>query len=250
MPWRCGWPLHFSAKSLQVERSDDLCCTSKTWLSGAVIRRVKASSEWDRTDLKEDVLRSRTSKRVYDVRLFSDKLNMGTVNKLFNSTAHKRAENYCRVSKRSEVTALRTLFRLVYGSGNLYIALVEPRVSDRVILRPNIVNEWRKRLGNIFTSETTSYILLSKSMNAFSTFVASRADVSINMRPVNDACTVQFLSCVSGRRVLPSFPANCLATSVLFTCKCERSHLFPTSMMTIFASAWSRNSVSHFSTLS
>jgi hypothetical protein len=47
-----------------------------------------------------------------------------------------------------------------------------------------------------------------------------------------------------------SILANCLASSVGTARRCRRSLLFPTSIITMFASAWSRSSLSHRVTLS
>lgn len=44
--------------------------------------------------------------------------------------------------------------------------------------------------------------------------------------------------------------ANALASSVGTALRCRKSLLLPTSMMTMFASAWSRNSLSHRVTFS
>jgi hypothetical protein len=44
--------------------------------------------------------------------------------------------------------------------------------------------------------------------------------------------------------------ANCLASSVGTALRCLKSLLFPTSMMTIFESAWSRSSFNHRVTFS
>lgn len=66
--------------------------------------------------------------------------------------------------------------------------------------------------------------------NAVSTLVESKADVSMKDKP--------FLS------------ANALASSVGTARRCLKSDLFPTNMITIFWSAWSRNSRNHLSTFS
>ena len=47
-----------------------------------------------------------------------------------------------------------------------------------------------------------------------------------------------------------ALPANALASSVGTARKCRKSDLLPTNIITIFASAWSRNSFSHLSTFS
>ncbi|GER34463.1 DEGP protease 2, partial [Striga asiatica] len=60
--------------------------------------------------------------------------------------------------------------------------------------------------------------------NASSTLVASRAEVS--------------------RKKSPSFWANSLASSVGTALWSSRSHLFPTRIITMFLSAWERNSSS------
>lgn len=66
--------------------------------------------------------------------------------------------------------------------------------------------------------------------NAVSTFVESKADVSIKLSPLRSA--------------------NDLASSVGTARKCLKSLLLPTSIITIFWSAWSRNSLNHRSTFS
>lgn len=89
--------------------------------------------------------------------------------------------------------------------------------------------------------------------NANSTLLASRAEVSINERllsPTNDLN--QHLSHIvhllhSPRR---DSLANCLASSVGTARKCLKSLLFPTNIMTMFASAWSLNSFNHRCTFS
>jgi hypothetical protein len=60
--------------------------------------------------------------------------------------------------------------------------------------------------------------------NAFSTFEASSADVSMNESPFS--------------------AEKALASSVGTARRCFKSDLLPTSMMTMFESAWSRSSLS------
>lgn len=78
--------------------------------------------------------------------------------------------------------------------------------------------------------DTMWYISVNIRWKACSTFVASRAEVSINESP--------------------SFSQNAFPSSVWTALKWRRSLLFPTSIMTILLSAWSRNSLSHLSTFS
>lgn len=66
--------------------------------------------------------------------------------------------------------------------------------------------------------------------NAVSTFVESKAEVSMKDKPF--------------------FSAKALASSVGTARKCLKSDLLPTSMMTMFWSAWSLSSLSHRSTFS
>lgn len=66
--------------------------------------------------------------------------------------------------------------------------------------------------------------------NAVSTFVESSADVSMKLSPLRSA--------------------NVLASSVGTARKCRKSLLLPTNIITMFWSAWSRNSRSHLSTFS
>lgn len=82
---------------------------------------------------------------------------------------------------------------------------------------------------------------------ADSTFEASRADVSMNER---------LLSAVEGKNRQLSgeeerlhAPAKAFASSVGTARRCFKSLLFPTSIMTMLASAWSLSSVSHRITL-
>ena len=77
---------------------------------------------------------------------------------------------------------------------------------------------------------TTWYIWVSTSVKAFSTFVDSRAEVSM-------------------KKVL-SFSAYALASSVETARKWPKSALFPTSMITMLESVWSRSSFNHLSTFS
>ena len=78
--------------------------------------------------------------------------------------------------------------------------------------------------------ETETAVPVRMLWKAVSTFVESRAEVSIKLR----------LFC----------SAKDLASSVGTALRCLRSDLFPTSMMTMLESAWSRSSRSHLSTFS
>jgi len=78
-------------------------------------------------------------------------------------------------------------------------------------------------------ADTMWYISVKIVWNAPSTFEASSADVSMNDSPFS--------------------VANALASSVGTARRCFKSLLLPTSMMTMFESAWSRNSFNHRVTL-
>ncbi len=77
---------------------------------------------------------------------------------------------------------------------------------------------------------TIRYISVKILWNAFSTFVASKADVSMKERP--------------------SFSEKACASSVETPRRCLRSDLLPTNMITMLESAWSLSSFSHLSTFS
>lgn len=97
--------------------------------------------------------------------------------------------------------------------------------------------------------------------NASSTLLASRADVSMNERwfsPVHEVSAwISLHALLAPHRTAPHVPggradslANALASSVGTARRCRKSLLLPTNMMTIFASAWSRSSLSHRVTFS
>ena len=72
--------------------------------------------------------------------------------------------------------------------------------------------------------------------NASSTLLASKADVSMNERLLSPA-PCQPLVSDPVKRCRQYELANCLASSVGTALKCLKSLLFPTNMITIFASA-------------
>ena len=81
--------------------------------------------------------------------------------------------------------------------------------------------------------------------NADSTFDASSADVSMKDRPFS-AVRVRRMSEVALHENDEGYgPANAFASSVGTARRCFKSLLFPTSMMTMFESAWSRSSFNH-----
>lgn len=86
---------------------------------------------------------------------------------------------------------------------------------------------------------------------ASSTLLASRAEVSMNDRLLSPALpsahsNVPRSLLTVGYNLL----ANCFASSVGTALRCLKSLLFPTSIITIFASAWSRSSFNHLCTFS
>lgn len=83
-----------------------------------------------------------------------------------------------------------------------------------------------------------------------STLVASSAEVSINERPFSAISLKHEHFSFSTIFLMDHLPANCLASSVGTALKCLKSLLFPTSMITIFESAWSRSSFNQRPTLS
>jgi hypothetical protein len=101
---------------------------------------------------------------------------------------------------------------------------------------------WRKRCGRslchvsqlsvpyAFVSQAVLDLPVSSFWNASSTLLASKAEVSMKLNPF---CT-----------------ANSRASSVGTARRCLKSLLFPTSMITMFVSAWSRSSFSQRVTFS
>ncbi len=82
--------------------------------------------------------------------------------------------------------------------------------------------------------------------NACSTLVESKADVSIKDTPF-------FSKIINKKKIIPIkifLPENAFASSLGTERKCRKSDLLPTSEITIFESAWSRNSFNHLSTFS
>ena len=85
---------------------------------------------------------------------------------------------------------------------------------------------------------------------ASSTLLASKADVSIKERLFSPGRTTVSSSSMFPRHAMHYVLANCLASSVGTARRCLKSLLFPTNMMTMLESAWSRSSFSHRSTFS
>ena len=84
---------------------------------------------------------------------------------------------------------------------------------------------------------------------ASSTLLASRADASMKER-LFSPMMVSMLAHDQVKSTPPDVLANCLASSVGTARRCRKSLLFPTSMITMLESAWSRSSFSHRLTLS
>lgn len=85
--------------------------------------------------------------------------------------------------------------------------------------------------------------------NADSTFEASSAEVSMNDNPFSAASIAQSDHKAQKEREKSNELANALASSVGTALRCFKSLLLPTSMITMFVSAWSRSSFNHRVTL-
>ena len=108
-----------------------------------------------------------------------------------------------------------------------------------------VVKMLSKKLKILKWNFFTSWITLRTFWKAVSMFTELRAEVSKNSKSTK-YCSVNWK--LNHFEKIPSFAAYISASWVETERKCWRSHLFPVNIITILESAWSLNSVNHFST--